>query len=329
MKFSHHAMGTTFEIFIADQKEAYARQAAGAVFAEIDRLERILSRFDPRSDVGQLHRLKPGQSLKVGIELIECLKIAAAAYIMTNGAFDVTIAPLLGNREGDSVNTQPAAEPGCTGFNRFYFAENGAVFFNTQTVVHDNLPAAGNKQKLLRGEPLTVTIVSDPGVASTGCGSLRLDFGGIGKGYALDKSLDILADWGIDRALLHGGTSTAIALGDGPDNPAGKSGWPVGTAGDTLYLHNMALSGSGKEVKGEHILDPKTGKKARGHVSVWVSHSSAALADALSTALIVMGSEEAAQFCRENPGVWVKVVEHSGAVKVYNPPNRLAKSTIT
>ncbi|MCI0470820.1 MAG: FAD:protein FMN transferase, partial [Candidatus Aminicenantes bacterium] len=67
------------------------------------------------------------------------------------------------------------------------------------------------------------------------------------------------------------------------------------------------------------ILDPRSGENARGHVSAWVVHSSAAAADALSTAFIVMGPEEAERFCRDNPNIWAKLVEKSGAVRVYNP----------
>ena len=268
MKFSHYAMGTTFEIFIAGQEESYAGSAAKAVFEEIDRLEGILSRFDPRSDVGQLIRLKPGQTLQVGIELTECLELADEVYRLTNGAFDVTVGSLTGNREEEKTKQ---------------------TFFGANR------------------------------------GGLMLDFGGMGKGYALDKSLEILADWDIEHALLHGGTSTALAIGDSPGErgsagkEAGEKGWPVGMAGERVFLRDMALSGSGKEVKGEHILDPKTGEPAAGHRSAWVVHPSAAMADALSTAFIVMQPEEVAEFCRNNPHIWVKVIEPSGPVCLRRP----------
>lgn len=309
-------MGTTFEIFITGQRADYAGQAAEAVFNEIDRLEGILSRFDPRGDVGQLSRLRSGQSLRVGIEVIECLTIAAEAYAGTNGTFDVTIAPLLKHHEVEGIMSPAKRASGCIGFDRFYFSKNGALFF-------DALPAGENnpeEKHELTGAPLTITIIGDLDFTSTGSGCLNLDFGGMGKGYALDKSRDILADWDIDRALIHAGTSTALAIGDGPANPPGKKGWPVGAAGDTIFLHNMALSGSGKEVKGEHIVDPRTGKPAKGHLSAWAASSSAALADALSTAFIVMRPEEVEQFCRNNPDVGAKVVGPSGATKIYNPP---------
>jgi thiamine biosynthesis lipoprotein len=309
-------MGTTFEIFIAGQAEDYAGQAAEAVFAEIDRLEGILSRFDPRSDVGQLSRLQPGQSLRVGIEVIECLTVAAEVYDRTNGTFDVTIAPLLKPPELAGMMPPEKETPGCIGFNRFYFAENGALFFDARRSSQTD----PEKEQKLTGTPLTITIIGNPDFTYGGSGSLNLDFGGLGKGYALDKSRDVLSDWGIDRALIHAGTSTALAIGNGPKNPPGKKGWPVGTAGDTIFLYNLAISGSGKEVKGEHIIDPHTGKPAQGHQSAWAVCPSAALGDALSTAFMVMGSGEVEQFCRNNPQVGAKVMSPSGAVKVYNPP---------
>jgi thiamine biosynthesis lipoprotein len=308
-------MGTAFEIFIAAQEESYARKAAAAVFDEIDRLEHILSRFDPRSDVGLISRLESGLSLQVGIELIECLRIAAEAYLCTAGAFDVTLGSLLDNPERGNDKNKSRAASHRIGFNRFYFAKNGAVFFDARPAPH-----IGGAE-LTEGAPLTITIIGEAAISS-GSGFLKLDFGGIGKGYALDKSLEILADWDIEHALLHGGSSTALAIGDSPENLPQKKGWPVGTAGERFYLQQAALSGSGKEVKGEHILDPETGKPATGHLSAWVSHPSAAMADALSTAFIVMSREEVVEFCRNNPYIWAKVVESPGAVKIYNPQSR-------
>ncbi|MCK4763653.1 MAG: FAD:protein FMN transferase [Candidatus Aminicenantes bacterium] len=346
MKFSHYAMGTDFEIFIAGQEEEYARQAAAAVFAEIDRIEGILSRYDPRSDVGQLSLLNPGQSLPVGIELIECLQLAEEVYHSTKGAFDVTLGSLpetFDNKGADPELTQTKKNSACTGFDRFYFAENGAVFFDTGK----RRPGSSfepQENPALNGSPLTITLTGEK-AGSPGGGYLNLDFGGIGKGYALDKSLEILSDWDIHRALLHGGASTAIAIGDAPgdtpgDSPAGKTGnaaaaaaqgvtgkipaslprekgWPVGLAGETFYLFNRALSGSGKEVKGEHILDPKTGEPACGHRSAWVVHSSAAVADALSTAFVVMQPAEVEAFCAAYPFIFARVIESSGTVKTY------------
>jgi thiamine biosynthesis lipoprotein len=154
---------------------------------------------------------------------------------------------------------------------------------------------------------------------------VNFDLGGIGKGFALDKVLDIFSDWSIDNALFHGGTSTVLGIGDAPDLIPGKQGWPVGVGGNwpvlkefRLFLKSRALSGSGTEVKGGHIINPRTGQKASGHTSAWVSSPSAAVADALSTAFLVMEPPEVASYCKRFPDIWALVLIDPDHYDVYN-----------
>jgi thiamine biosynthesis lipoprotein ApbE len=102
------------------------------------------------------------------------------------------------------------------------------------------------------------------------------------------------------------------------------TGWPVGVGAgwpgtpSRVILTNRALSGSGTEVKGEHILDPRTGKPAHGHLAAWASASSAARSDALSTAFFVMTTEEVEDYARRHPDIGACVVVAYGDVRVYN-----------
>ncbi len=144
---------------------------------------------------------------------------------------------------------------------------------------------------------------------------LRLDLGGIGKGFALDRMAARLADWEIASVLLSASTSTVLAL----DPPAGKPGWPtrVGPddrSGRRLFLSRRALSGSGVGVKGDHVIDPRTGRPAQGVVRAWAAAPTAAEADALSTAFLVLGAEGARHYCRRHPEVaaYLQLDEHSG-----------------
>jgi len=294
-RFAHEAMGTCFELLIAGKAEAYSRQVSAAVFAEFDRLERLYSRFDPSSEVSQINRLKPGESLRVGLEVFECLQTAARIKTQTQGAFDINYKALLKRKKGTP------AGPGKMKRNMVKWVELSktgggyAVRAPTGKVGEKRMP-------------------------------LDLDLGGIGKGYALDKTLDILEDWSVNDALIHSGTSTALAIGSPPSHKTEKRGWPVGIASGwkcrraprKFDLRNRAVSGSGTEVKGRHIYDPRTGRPAAGHLAAWASHSSAAVADALSTAFMVMDTAEVEAFCKVHPDVWALVVIALESCRVFN-----------
>jgi thiamine biosynthesis lipoprotein len=107
---------------------------------------------------------------------------------------------------------------------------------------------------------------------------------------------------------------------------AGETGWPVGVGGTweltgipkRVLLYNRALSGSGSEVKGGHILDPRTGRRAEGHLAAWVSHPAAAVADALSTAFMAMSHKEVRRYCRDHPDVWALLITPKSKARLFN-----------
>ena len=248
--FSHKAMSSIFKVIANEQDREYAQQASMAVFREVDRIERLLSKYDQGSDIGQINLLKPGTSVRVAIETLECLEKAVWAHTVSGGLFDPTVG---------------------TGFQ---WLEIDRPHFSI-----------GWKKE----------------------GAGKLDLGGIGKGFAIDKAAEILTDWDVPEAVISGGTSTVLALG---------KEWELGVGGPwgekagitSLTLKNKALSGSGTESRGEHIVNPKTGKPARRHLAAWAIHPSAAASDALSTAFMMMAPEKIAQLCATNPGTGAFVV---------------------
>lgn len=147
-----------------------------------------------------------------------------------------------------------------------------------------------------------------------GAADLTVDLGGIGKGYTLDRIGTLLTDWGMTRCLIHGGSSSLLAL----DPPAGTPGWPVGVGRGNqrivVALNRQALGASGTEVRGEHIVDAREGIPARRTVSTqqtWVTAPQAAVADALSTAFMVLSPEHVLACCASHREVGTILQCHS------------------
>ena len=152
-------------------------------------------------------------------------------------------------------------------------------------------------------------------------GGVRVDLGGIGKGYAVDLMAELLEEWGVQRALVHGGFSSVLVL----EPPAGSDGWPL-TLSDPaapsrvlarLTVSQTALGASGVR-KGDHIVDPRTGASARGRLATWVAvprpritapvedgprMAAAAVTDALTTAFMMLSTEKIAGLCERTPGL--------------------------
>jgi thiamine biosynthesis lipoprotein len=153
---------------------------------------------------------------------------------------------------------------------------------------------------------------------------LRINLGSIGKGYAIDRAVDLIRDyWFPTSALIHGGQSSLYALGSPPGFFGGR--WEVAVRNPlnpehplgVLRLRNRGLGTSGSAfqsfiVDGRvygHLLDPRTGEPAEGPASVTVLAPSAADADALSTAVYLLGADAARDFAAANPELGILIVE--------------------
>jgi FAD:protein FMN transferase len=146
---------------------------------------------------------------------------------------------------------------------------------------------------------------------------LHLDLGAVGKGYALDVMADLLAEWDVVSACLQSGGSTALALSP----PPGEPGWPVGIdAGASTHvvaLAHRALGGSGLAVKGEHLVNPTTGRPAERQQRVWAMATTGLEADALSTAFFVMRDADVAAFCAARKTVGAVLGRPDGGLVAY------------
>ncbi|MCU0915003.1 MAG: FAD:protein FMN transferase [Planctomycetes bacterium] len=273
-RFAHQAMATTFEVVIQHEDRSYAQQTARAAFDEVDRIEGYLSRFLETSDVTRINHLPAGVPAQLSLDAFECLRISAEASAQTGGAFDVTVGFLV-----DCWVDKARKRPRTPSAKELEFAR-----------------AHTGMNLILLDEPThAVALTASP---------VRVDLGGIGKGYAVDRMAELLREWSIDRALIHGGFSSVLAL----DAPQGRAGWPVTLSHPNdrrrtlarVALQGMSVSGSGLE-KGRHIIDPRTGTPAESKIAAWSLAPDATRADVLSTAFMVMTPEEVKEYCADHP----------------------------
>ena len=276
--YTHRAMDTEFRVSFGEQEdEAQCASAAAVAFARIDELERLLSRFDDTSDVAVIRALRPGQEATVAPEtmaiLMECVRVCAA----TGGAFDPTVGALMARLRHEQDGGKRNAD------------------WQMDKAALDDLLARGGMQRLvLDVEHLRLAVTPDRLGRET---PLELDFGGIGKGFALDECRKILASEQFEMScfLLDAGTSTQWAQG---------LGWKLGVGGawknrtrleTVLKVKDAALSGSGFELQGEHVVDVRRHGAARRWGQAWAwCERSAAVADALSTAALSLSPRELA-----------------------------------
>jgi thiamine biosynthesis lipoprotein len=278
-RFPRQAMATEFEIMLLYDDPRYAAQAAFAAFAELDKIENELSRYIDNSDISRINQAPVNQPVVVGVHTFACLIICREMFLKTNGAFDISVGNLADRVKGKTPQRSASAGK-------------------------DNQPAAhaqGWRLQLHAGDH-SVTRLGE---------NASLDLGGIGKGYALDIMAEILKEWGIESALLHGGRSTALSFGE--------LNWPLSisepdVSGDVilnLMLRNGSLSGSGLQ-KGRHIIDPAAGESQTTCQAAWSKTQRAAEADALSTAFMILSVKEIRDYCERDSEAAVLLIDELG-----------------
>jgi thiamine biosynthesis lipoprotein len=297
-------MATRFEILLPGEDVVSLRAAGEEALNEIERLEAQLSLFKPASEISRVNSRAAREPVRVTPAVFELLQHAKRLTEQTGGAFDVTIAPLMR----------------CWGF------MGGSGQLPRPEEVAAARESVGMHLVHLDAREFTVRFER---------AGVMIDLGAIGKGYAIERAVDILREAAVASALLHGGTSTVYGLG----HPAEADGWKVEipspqraalasaeqsslSCGDnkelatskpfaTVSLCDASLSVSavwGKSFTANgctygHIIDPRTGQPANRAVLSAVALDSATETDALSTALLTVGPDGHDQIAALRPGM--------------------------
>lgn len=265
--------------------------AIAAAFTDVERLERILSDYDPASELSRLSAAAPTEEpVAVGDELWRVLAAAVGWRDRSGGAFDPTVGPLTTLwRQARRSGQLPRAD------------KRAAA-----------CEAVGPATIRLDPERKTVALLRP---------AMRLDLGGVGIGYAVDRAIDVLAAHGIGSALIDASGDIAVT---GP--PPGRKAWRIDVeafgertapaSGVAIELVHAAVTTSGDafqavEIDGvrySHIVDPRTGLGVVGPAAVTVVAADCTTADALATAASVLGPEAGLVLVEETPGAAARFV---------------------
>jgi thiamine biosynthesis lipoprotein len=287
-------MSTVIEVTVDAAAEGEARAVFSSVDRELRRIEGQMSEWLDTSPVSAVNRAAGEGPVKVPKELFNVISAALKVSEISGGAFDITWASMRGLwdfRPGHERKPRPEEVK----------ARLGLVDY--RAVVLD--PAE------------STVFLKKKGMA--------IGLGGIAKGYAVDKAMELVLRSGITNAIIKAGGDMRVQGSD-----AGGAGWEIGIQDPRdrrrlmarLSLSNVSISTSGdyerffiKEgVLYHHIMDPRTGYQAKEARSVTVIGPDTMTTDALSTAIFVLGPEKGLELAKRLPGIEVLIVDRSGAV---------------
>jgi thiamine biosynthesis lipoprotein len=251
LEASAEAMGSIYSVVLYDEDRNRMESAAEDAFEEARRIDALLSNYRPESEWSRLNREAAEHPVAVSKELFDLLAACAEYSRASEGAFDITVGPLM---------------------------QVWGFYKGT-----GHLPQAGEVKRVLGqiGYRNLILDASNHTVAFAKKG-VEIDPGGVGKGYAVDRMVEVLKRDGIRTALVSGGGSSIYGLGAPPD----EAGWKIYIKDPLnefqhvaeVMLNNESLSTSGSYEKffvaegktWSHIMDPRTGFPAQGTLSVSV-----------------------------------------------------------
>jgi len=294
-EFGEAHMGTWWQITLYAADGLTATNAARAAFARVAALDRMMTDYDPESELMRLCRGPTGVPIRVSPDLMRVLARSEELHRQTQGAFDITAGPVV--QLWRRARRQRA------------LPDEGRLA--------EAMTRVGMGHLRINAKAGTVTLLRE---------GLRLDLGGIAKGYGADEALRVMRQQGIRRALV--AASGDLALGD---PPPGKAGWRVGIGAPesartnlvrVLLLSNCGVSTSGDTeqfvelggVRYGHIVDPRTGRALTNRLQATLIAPNATTSDVMATAVCVLGLEEGLNLIERHKELAACVITRDGSV---------------
>lgn len=276
-------MGCRFDLTVVAPDQASGAVSFKMAIAEIQRIERLISSWDPNSETSRINQMAGKAPVKVSPELFQLIARSVGLAKLTDGAFDLTYASL----------------------DRVWRFDGSMTKLPEAAAVKASVAKVGFAQLVLDESTSSVFLPRE---------GMKIGFGAIGKGYAADRARQLLEQAGVSGGIISA-SGDLTAWGQQPDGTE----WTVAITNPLnqqkafawLPLDGRAVVTSGnyekfvrfEGVRYAHIIDPRTGYPARGLLSVTVFAPKAELADALATAVFVMGMETGLNFINQLPGI--------------------------
>lgn len=289
-EFEKGLMGSPFRLVFYTNSDSLANEAVRLAFSRIEELNETLSDYRDGSEINRLSATSNrGEWVAVSDDLFNILFISKKISRRTRGTFDVTVGPVV----------------------QLWRRAMRRNSFPTEAELKSAKGAVGYRHVKLRRHSQSVRL-THPG--------MRLDVGGIGKGFAADEAVKVLEKLGIKSVLIDAGGDVTLN-----DPPPGKQAWeisvnsgnPQDSTATIIPLANAGAATSGatyrflehEGIRYSHIVNPKTGVGLRLHIRTTVVAPNGTLADAMATAFSVAGIKRSKKIIRKFPGVKVWLLE--------------------
>jgi thiamine biosynthesis lipoprotein len=290
-------MDTVAEISCWGSGRAEAVRAMDAAFKEMERIERVFSKFGKNSEVSRINSHAGAEEVVVSSEVLTLIQDSIYYSKISNGSFDITVGPLM---------------------EIWGFVHKNHTVPSRETI-ENNLRHVGYRNIFIDIERSSIRFLDK---------DTKIDLGAIAKGYAVDRARQVLISHGIKNSLINLG-GNIFAMGQAP----GDKNWKIGVQDprnknrllQKLELKDKAVSTSGNYerffiLNGKrysHIINPVTGEPCQGIISVTVVTDSAEASDALSTAIFVMGIEKGIELARSLKDIEVAILDEYGKITSY------------